>query len=111
MRILATVSCLALLVCLSACQDGAQKPRPDSDTNLVTKAKAAKPLPDWLVGVWEAKVAKTTWGFRIESDSTISKLIHHVAGKISVAEGGYYVEGPDEGTYAVFTMGPVDLSS
>jgi len=66
-------------------------------------------FPDFLVGVWQAETpGGYEWGFKFERDGSISKIVHFFAGKVDLREGGYYTEGPDEGTYAVFVMGPCE---
>jgi hypothetical protein len=60
-----------------------------------------------MVGVWQAKVTRySKWGFKFEPDGSISRLIHSLGGPIRVSEGGRYVEGPDEGTYALYMISP-----
>lgn len=103
--LLITFGCVSVLACLSGCQTGATDPRlaPDLDA----KTNAGKPFPESMVGVWQAKVTRhSKWGFKFEPDGSISKLIHSLAGPIRVSEGGRYLEGPDEGTYAWYVMGP-----
>lgn len=64
-------------------------------------------FPDFMVGVWEAD--KYDWAFTFEPDGSISHLVHMVwALPIDIEKGGFYTEGPDEGTYAAFVMGPCE---
>ena len=65
-----------------------------------------------MVGVWEANSSEegAKWAFEIEPDGSIPKLVHPIAGKVNVKEGGYEAEGPDPGTYATFVMGPCKSS-
>lgn len=70
---------------------------------------AANVLPEYLVGIWHAKINdEQEWGFKLESDGSISKMDHAWAGRINVTEGGVYDEGPGEGTFALFVMGPCE---
>jgi len=64
-------------------------------------------FPEFLAGTWKAD--KYDWQIRFESDGRISSIVHHIwALPIDIDEGGYYVEGPDEGTYALFAIGPCE---
>lgn len=60
-------------------------------------------FPEFLAGVWRAD--KFNWAFRFEKDGSILRLEHNLAGKVRIEEEGVYLEGPDEGTFAVFIMG------
>jgi hypothetical protein len=98
---------VSLVLCLSVagCQESSQ-------TN--NQSKKYK-VPKTMVGVWEAKavdneISTAKWAFKIESDGSIRKLNHIVAGRIDMRTGGYEVEGPDPGTFAAFTMGPCETS-
>jgi hypothetical protein len=84
----------------------APQPRQNSD---IQSNKDA--FPDFLVGVWEIKEGeyKDKWGFKFEPDGSISKLIHLVAGEVRMEEGGSQLEGREEGSYAVFVMGPYSV--
>lgn len=63
-------------------------------------------FPDFLVGIWKADEFK--WGFKFEPDGSISKMVHVFAGQINLKESVRELEGPDDGTYAVFTTGPCE---
>jgi len=66
-------------------------------------------FPEFLVGTWKAD--EYNWLFKFEPDGSISKLVHLLwALEINMNEGGYAIEGPDEGTYAFFMMGPCETS-
>lgn len=65
-------------------------------------------FPESMVGVWEASVDKYKWGIKFEPDGSILRLEHIFAGKVKMEEEGIYMEGPDEGTFAVFIMGPCE---
>jgi hypothetical protein len=66
-------------------------------------------FPQIMVGVWEADIndnQESKWGIKFEKDGTINKIIHSVAGPIDLREGSVTGEGPDEGMYYYFIMGP-----
>ena len=65
-------------------------------------------FPEVMVGVWEAEIANCKWAFKFERDGSILKIIHALAGEVDLRQEGVYLEGPDEGTYAVFMMGPCE---
>ena len=85
--------CLLLMLILffGGCQPG----------NKVNQSSSA--IPDYIVGIWEAD--RLGWAFKIEKDGSINRLKHMLAGTMSSEEGGKYVEGQDEGTYANFVLG------
>jgi hypothetical protein len=68
-------------------------------------------FPPQMVGAWEAGAGileTQKWQIQFESDGTVSKINHHVFGMVTISEGGMYKDGPDPGTYMVFTLGPVE---
>ena len=67
-------------------------------------------FPPFLVGVWKATFGKHKWGIKFESDGSISKIIHNVVGPVKLSEGGVFLEGPEEDTYAIFSMGPCEAN-
>jgi len=67
-----------------------------------------KILPDEIVGVWISD--QKGWAFKIEKDGSINKLSHMLAGKVTTEEGGVEWLGPEQGTYATFILGPIELS-
>jgi hypothetical protein len=91
------------LVLVSGCGHSQSK-----DVAITKESKAiGKPFPAVMVGVWEAKVDEySKWGIKFESDGSIKKIIHSVAGPIKLERGGVYQEGPDPDTYMMFQMGP-----
>lgn len=62
-----------------------------------------------IAGVWEAESGRITWGFKMEPDGTITKVIHSMAGPMNVSEGAVSIEGPEPNTYAFFVLGPYDV--
>jgi len=62
-------------------------------------------VPPEVAGIWKAKDQDQEWAIKVERDGSISKVYHPIVGPIRVAEGGANMEGPDEGTFAVFVMG------
>jgi len=85
---------------------GCKNPQPQQTSSpggeVVVASKGA--FPEFLVGVWKAD--KSKWAFKFEPDGSISKLVHVPADKVNMKEGGYLIEGPDPGTFALFVMGP-----
>jgi hypothetical protein len=94
---------IALSFFITGCQESAKKSK-----TVETIVNADSNFPQIMVGVWEADYAEDgyKWGVKFESDGSIKKVIHYLAGSINLAEGGYEMEGPDPNTYAIFTMGP-----
>ena len=63
-------------------------------------------FPKDVVGVWEAQVGEMDkWGFKFESDGTISKIVHSVFGPINIAQKGVYQDGPDPNTFLAVQLG------
>lgn len=92
------IACLLLNSCQGPSNKTGEKIDPD-------KSK----FPAFLVGVWESKYTdKNTWGFKFESDGSISKIIHHWAGPIKVADGGSQGDGPEPDTYFLIALGPCE---
>jgi hypothetical protein len=90
---------------LAGCQENGVKGKPDHAC-INGKGK----IPEIMAGVWDTEDANIPWAFKIEPDGSISKINHPVAGRVVIQEGGYYVDGPDPGTYAFFIMGPCESS-
>ena len=64
-------------------------------------------FPEFLAGTWKAD--KHDWQISFEDDGNISSIVHFVwTLPIDINEGGFFVEGPDEGTHALFVMGPCE---
>ncbi|MCD4831980.1 MAG: hypothetical protein K8R02_09310 [Anaerohalosphaeraceae bacterium] len=61
---------------------------------------------EYPVGIWQSK--EHNWAFKIEEDGEISKLIHPLGGPMTIEEGSKELEGSEEGTFAVFALGPVE---
>jgi len=61
-------------------------------------------FPQCLVGVWKAN--RYGWAFKFEPDGSIRKLRHMLAREVDMVtdEGVIYMEGPKEGTYALFII-------
>jgi hypothetical protein len=95
------VVCAAVLISAYGCQQH----KPQGYSNKYND------FPSFLVGVWQAKVTKQSeWGFKFESDGSISKMIHSLAGKVRLADGGVYLPGPEENTYATFIPGECTIN-
>jgi hypothetical protein len=70
-------------------------------------------FPEVMVGVWETEAhwrIGSKFGIKFERDGSIKKIIHPVGGPINIDEGGVHKDGPEEGTYYMFVMGPVEAS-
>jgi hypothetical protein len=68
-------------------------------------------FPESMVGVWEAVVYEDTgskWGINFEPDGSIKKIVHSLAGPVEIADGGVAGNGPDKGTYYIFTVKPCE---
>jgi len=68
-------------------------------------------FPESMVGVWEVVVNEydgSKWGIKFEPDGSILKIIHSLAGPVKLSEGGINAEGPEEGTFYDFVMGPCE---
>jgi uncharacterized protein YceK len=61
--------------------------------------------PPEVAGIWKAQDQDQEWAIKVESDGSISKVYHPIVGPIRVAEGGANMEGPVEGTFALFVLG------
>lgn len=76
--------------------------------SLEAKSREENVLPEFLVGKWKAD--RHDWVFTFELGGRISSIVHDIwALPIDLEEGGYYIEGPDPNTYAVFIMGPCEI--
>ena len=61
-------------------------------------------FPQVLVGTWKAD--QHDWQITFDPNGQVSSIVHTLwALPLSVKEGGYMVEGPDEGTFAMFVLG------
>ncbi|MHC5060638.1 MAG: hypothetical protein ACYTFK_06100 [Planctomycetota bacterium] len=73
-----------------------------------SKADEAVEFPAVMVGVWETKPSKHTgkkWGVKFESDGSVRKIVHYLAGPVDLAEGGALLEGSDPNQeYALFVI-------
>jgi len=99
-QLLALVVCAVLLSGLVSCQD--------ANRGVKAGVEGDGEFPEFLVGVWFCEGEDYNWGFRFEADGTISKVEHMLAGKMDMEDGINYMEGPDEGTFALFVMGPCE---
>jgi hypothetical protein len=82
-----------------------------------TEQERVQPLPfSSVVGLWKAEVEtnaedeESRWIFKIEEDGTINRMVHVLVGPVRLDEGGVTLEGPDEGTFADFVMGPCTVA-
>lgn len=69
---------------------------------------AKNEFSEFLSGVWEIKEGKykDIWGFEFVSDGSIVKMIHGMAGRVDLAEGGVYGGAKTDDSYYLFVMGP-----
>ena len=105
-KILAMLGCLVFVLALWGC--GQQNEKKSGQPQLESETREDA-FPEVMVGVWEAEVTEwNKWGIKFEPDGSIQKIIHSVAGPVKLSEGGVYGEGPDEGTYFFFIMGPCE---
>ena len=65
--------------------------------------KSNDPFPECLVGVWKSD--NFGWAFKFEPDGSIKKIRHMLAREVNLDEGAVEMQGPEEGTYALYVMG------
>ncbi len=98
-QLLVLAGCAVVLAGLVGCQNA-------NEVNRVSVDGDGK-FPEFLAGTWKAD--KHDWQISFEGDGRISSIVHFVwALPIDMNEGDFFVEGPDEGTYALFVMGPCE---
>jgi hypothetical protein len=86
-------------------------PAQDSIPDFFEGQPVSSAFPESMVGVWEIVMNEETgskWGIKFEPDGSIKKIIHSLAGPVKIEEGGVAAEGPDEGTYYIFTVKPCE---
>jgi hypothetical protein len=100
-QLVVLTGCVIILSALAGCQN--------ANPGAGNRAGANEKFPKVMVGVWEVEVTRRSkWGIKFEADGSILKIIHTIVGPVTLAQGQIYEEGPDEGTYAVFVMGPCE---
>lgn len=99
-RLLILTGCCVLLAVVAGCGKNQQR-------QLILVDEDDNGFPDCLVGVWKAD--RKGWAFKFEPDGTILRMKHMLAGYVRMEEPGVFVEGPAEGTYASFTIGPANV--
>ena len=70
--------------------------------------KSNDPFPECLVGIWKSN--DFGWAFKFEPDGTIKKLRHMLARHVDMDEGAVEMQGPEEGTYALYVMGSCETN-
>ena len=98
-RLLVFAGCFVILAWLAGCQEG----------NKIDGASvnSDREFPEFLAGIWKAD--QHDWVIRFEADGRISGIVHHLwALPIDMNEGGFFTKGPEEGTHALFVMGPCE---
>jgi hypothetical protein len=64
-------------------------------------------FPASMVGVWEAEIPDVLWDIKFESDGSMRRIVHYVAGALKVELGGVEANGPDD-SYYIFKLGPCE---
>ncbi len=105
-RLVVLVVCCVFLLAVAGCEQ--QDEKISGQPQLKSETGEEEVFPEFLAGVWRAD--KFNWAFKFEPDGSILRLEHVLAGKVKIEEEGVYLEGPDEGTFAVFVMGPCEAS-
>lgn len=91
--------CAIVLAGLVGCQD-------DNKVNGVSVGGGGG-FPEFLAGTWKADNHK--WQITFEGDGRITSIVHYIWNlPIDINEGGFFTEGPDEGTHALFIIGPCE---
>jgi hypothetical protein len=103
-QLVVLAGCAVFLLGIAGC--GQQSEKISGQPQLESKETKDDVFPEFLVGVWRAD--RFNWAFKFEEDGSILRLEHMLAGKVKMEEEGVYMEGPDEGTFAVFVMGPCE---
>jgi len=104
-KVVIILSCCFSLLVLAGCKK--QGPEDSNQPQLKSQAQD-NGFPEVMVGVWEVIIDESLgskWGIKFETDGSIKKIIHLLAGPVKMSEGGVYMEGPDPGTFAYFAMG------
>ena len=110
-QLVVLVGCCVFLLVPAGCQN-AGRARKDVDPGtprggVDVIVEGGGEFPEFLVGQWKAD--QYNWAFKFEPDGSISSIVHNIwALEIDLDEGGFYTEGPDENSYAVFIMGPCE---
>jgi len=103
------ISLFILSICLfylPGCQESIEK---EKQGQIIVKP--AGKFPQFLAGTWKAD--KNNWQITFGKDGDILSVVHVIwAEKIDLEQGQgyYYIDGPDEGTFAYFLIGPCDGS-
>lgn len=96
-NVLCIFGCLLMLAVLSGCNGKHQAQKGDEET------ADANRFPESIAGRWVSD--RDEWGVEISRDGSITFVLHTLCPEpISVKEGGYYVEGPED-MYSYFQLG------
>ncbi|MCK4959817.1 MAG: hypothetical protein KAT00_10460 [Planctomycetes bacterium] len=97
--LIVSASCVVLLALTSCAPDngGVSTGMPVSPDQVRSAG-----FPDDVAGVWKSDLKD--WAFKFEPDGSILKFRHMLAGYVKVEEGGSYMEGKEEDTYALFSL-------
>ena len=115
------IGCIAVLLLAGGCgNQNAKQSAKEWDPNSIWDGNAPKggtipdffqgksgPFPESVVGVWEAEIPDVLWDIKFESDGSMLRIVHPVAGALKVELGGAEASGPDD-SYYVFRLGPCE---
>lgn len=103
---IALICCSAALLALTGCPTVNQ---PSPNGRIADANKPGGQFPEFLVGVWEAEVSEfSRWGFMLERDGSMRRIIHATAGPVKLEEGGVYGQSEKGEAYYYFAMGPCE---
>jgi hypothetical protein len=82
-------------------------PAQDAIPDFFKGQPAGGEFPESMVGIWEVVVndRNDKWGIKFEQDGSIKKIIHLLANRINIEEGGVEGKGQDGGSYYLFHIG------
>jgi hypothetical protein len=63
-------------------------------------------FPEVMTGLWEGGTAKSKWAFEFQTDGTIFRMNHAMAGEVDLSEGGAHIEGGAGPVSTEFLLGP-----
>lgn len=120
------LGCIAVLLLVGGCgnqndkqtaKHAVSKAEPEWDPNVLWDGNVPEggaipdffkgktgPLPESMVGIWEAEIPDVLWDIKFDADGLIRRVVHPVAGALKVEVGGTEANGPDE-SYYVFKLG------
>lgn len=94
--------CVLYFLFIAGCQSSVQK----RTLNKIIVDGGGE-FPQFLVGTWKAN--NYIWSIELGKKGEILSLVYVTWNhKIDMKQGYYYVDGPDQNTYAYFIMGPCE---